>query len=99
MAITDIKQYAHLTPRTSRRSHGSWTRFGLTSRSPAVSATPAISGERSNCSARLAVGGRAVLFVSRNRVAWGAGTAMLAPRRSSRTWNSGTTSFTGSGTG
>ena len=48
----------------------------------------------------LAVGGRAVLFASRNKVAWVArhGDARPPPR-SSRTWNSATTSFTGSGTG
>ena len=48
---------------------------------------------------RLVVTGRILLFGSRNRAAWFAGTAMLSLARSSKTWRSATTSCTASGTG
>ena len=100
MAITDIKQYAHLTPEDVEE---------LARELDAIRADIEESrGERDARYIRrsiqlqraLAVGGRIVLFASRNKVAWVAGTAMLAHRRrSSRTWNSATTSSTANGTG
>ena len=48
---------------------------------------------------RLALLGRALLLFSRFKPAWVAGTTRCRSRRSSRTWRSGTTSCTASGTG
>ncbi len=78
MAITDIKQYAHLTPEDVE---------ALARELDAIRADVEESrGERDARYIRrsiqlqraLAVGGRAVLFASGNKVAWVAGTAMLA---------------------
>ena len=100
MAITDIKEYAHLTPEDVE---------ALARELDAIRTDIEESrGERDARYIRraiqlqraLAVGGRAVLFASRNKVAWARrhGHARPPPR-SSRTWSSATTSFTGSGTG
>jgi len=77
MAITDIKEYAHLTP----EDVDSLARELDAIRSDIEESR----GERDARYIRraiqlqraLAVGGRAVLFASRNKVAWGVGTAML----------------------
>ena len=100
MAITDIKQYAHLTPEDVEE---------LARELDAIRTDIEESrGERDARYIRraiqlqraLAAGGRIALFASRNKVAWVAGTGHARARpRSSRTWNSATTSFTGSGTG
>jgi linoleoyl-CoA desaturase len=78
VAITDIKQYAHLTPEDVE---------SLARELDAIRTDIEESrGERDARYIRrsiqlqraLAAGGRAVLFASRNKVAWGLGTAMLA---------------------
>ena len=78
MAITDIKQYAHLTPEDVE---------SLARELDAIRTDIEESrGERDARYIRrsiqlqraLAAGGRAVLFASHNKVAWGLGTAMLA---------------------
>ena len=84
MAITDIKQYAHLTPKTSKHSRASSTPSGPTSRSPAASAMRATSAASIQLQRGLAAGGRAVLFASHNKIAWAPGTAMLAHRQDHR---------------
>jgi linoleoyl-CoA desaturase len=77
MAITDIKQYTHLTPEDVE---------ALARELDAIRTDIEESrGERDARYIRrsiqlqraLAAGGRAVLFASRNKVAWGVGTAML----------------------
>lgn len=77
MAITDIKEYAHLTPEDVE---------ALSRELDAIRTDIEESrGERDARYIRraillqraLAAGGRAVLFASRNKVAWGVGTAML----------------------
>ena len=77
MAITDIKEYAHLTSEDVE---------SLARELDAIRTDIEESrGERDARYIRraiqlqraLAVGGRAVLFASRNKVAWGVGTAML----------------------
>ena len=100
MAISDIKEYAHLTPEDVEE---------LGRELDAIRADIEESrGERDARYIRraiqlqrgLAAGGRIVLFGSRNKLAWTSGTAHArARRRSSRTWNSATTSPTVSGTG
>ena len=99
MAITDIKQYAHLTAEDVEE---------LARELDAIRTDIEESrGERDARYIRraiqlqraLAAGGRVALFASRNKVAWVVGTAMLGRRRSSRTWSSATTSLTANGTG
>ena len=99
MAIADIKEYAHLTEADVEalgRELDAIRRDIEASR-----------GERDAKYIRntirlqrgLEVGGRAVLFGSRKRPLWLPAPACSASPRSSRTWNSATTSCTGSGTG
>ena len=77
MAITDIKEYAHLTPEDvdslARELDAIRTDIEESrGERDARYIRRAIQLQRA-----LAVGGRAVLFASRNKVAWGVGTAML----------------------
>jgi NADPH-dependent stearoyl-CoA 9-desaturase len=97
MAITDIKQYAHLTEADVEE---------LARELDAIRTEIEESrGERDARYVRrtiqlqraLAAGGRIALLASRNRVAWVAGTAMLAAAKIIE--NMGTTSPTASGIG
>jgi len=77
MAITDIKEYAHLTPEDvdslARELDAIRTDIEESrGERDARYIRRAIQLQRA-----LAVGGRAVLFASRNKVAWSVGTAML----------------------
>ncbi len=76
-------------PRTSRHSRGSWTRSGLTSRSHAVSVTPATSAAQFNCSARWRSAEGPSCSRAATRWRGASGRPCSAPPRSSRTWNSG----------
>ena len=100
MAITDIKEYAHLTPEDVEE---------LARELDAIRTDIEESrGERDARYIRraiqlqrgLAAGGRIVLFASRNKVAWLAGTGDARHRQDHREHGTrATTSFTGSGTG
>ena len=99
MAITDIRQYVHLTEADIEE---------LARELDAIRTDIEESrGERDARYVRrtiqlqraFVVGGRIALLASRNKVAWVAGTPCSASRRSSRTWNSGTTSCTANGIG
>src|SRR5271168_4953279 len=99
MAITDIKQYTHLTQEDIEQ---------LGRELDAIRTDIEESrGERDARYVRrtiqlqrgLAAGGRIALFASKNKIAWSPVPPCSRWRRSSRTWNSGTTSLMASGIG
>ncbi len=101
MAITDIKEYAHLTEEDVEALGRELDaiRLDIEEKRGAHDARyiqRTIAFQRS-----LMVAGRIVLFASKKKPAWIlGGTALLGgSARSSRTWNSATTSSTASGTG
>ena len=100
MAITDIKEYAHLTPEDVEELERELDSIRTDIEESRGERDARYIRRAIQLQRGLAVGGRVVLLASRNKFAWVGRDRRCSPRRrSSRTWNSATTSPTVSGTG